>query len=214
MIITALHVAELSGSIQGVTARRMGQRLELRLRSGQRAKTGTRAVNARARFAMLQRKWRSLSDADKLTWKQYADPGEQGQGYHLRLNTIRMLCGLSLLAAPQAINTATGMIPSFTILITLAADEFRFLLPGSSGANWFWMMSAGPPEGRGQRAPQHRAPVFMAAQQGFTSRNIFTEWSSTFGTLQSGQKIRCRLVNVDVIHGRHLGPIETLAVVS
>jgi len=213
MIVKALHVAELSGSIQGVTARRMGQRLELRAKSTQRAKTGTRAVIARARFVLLQRRWRTLSAADQMTWRQYAEPGEGGAGYHLRLNTMRSLCGLSLLTAPQAINKATGMLPSFSILITLAADEFRFLLPGSSGANWFWMMSAGPPEGPGQRAPQHRAPVFMAAQQGFASVNIFTQWTSTFGTLQSGQRIRCKLLNVDVIHGRILGPIETLAVV-
>jgi hypothetical protein len=102
------------------------------------------------------------------------------------------------------------MLPSFNPSWHPLAADLRFLLSASPGTNWFWMFYASGPVGPGQRAPNHRAPVFLGAIQSFTAPQLYPVWSARFGPGAIGTQIIMDLYNRDVISGRSLGPFRTL----
>lgn len=95
----------------------------------------------RIRSSQVASSWRSLSDADRLSWLKSGHQGKSGFALYRSLNQVRQQLGLSLLIAMPAIEA-----PRYRIVVSAVAvsstNQFRLVLDANNGTRNYIVRAA------------------------------------------------------------------------
>lgn len=189
-----------SGSYQGITSSRN--------RFGQYVRTRATPVNpntiyqsaVRARLATNSVNWRTLSDADRLSWTSFGSgitrTDSLGQYYTLTGIQAFVLVNNNLAAASEAAVTLppTYLPPDslLTITPTAAAGTPAFSLaytatPLPTGVKLF--VFASPQRSQGVQFENDMRLIFVSAAAAASPSNILSAYTARFGSLVAGNKV-------------------------
>lgn len=187
-----------SGSLAGQTSSRNRYGQYRRTRATPVNPNSTFQSGARSRLSGLAETWDTLTDVQRAGWRslgmQMVRTDSLGQQYDLTglqaytsVNSLNLAAGNASVAAAPALGTP-GTITTITITLTAAAFSIAYTAtPLGAGERMFTFASPQRSAGRSFEADYRLIAVSAAAAA--SPANIFTAYTTRFGTPVVGNKI-------------------------
>jgi len=219
-------IADQRGKSGGMVYQKGRYGLIKRVKSTPTNPQSTYQQNARANFTANSQAWRSLTDAQRLTWSNSVGNFQitdvfgrhyslSGSALYNRINNnIVNAGGTVITSAPTPIAVAEAVIGTLTCAAGTPAFTVAFTpTPVATGFTMFIYASAQYGAGKTFVKNKMRLLTTVAAA-GSSPANILSAWNTRFGTLVAGNKIRVSVVLVSKTTGQMGIPTSSVVTVA